>query len=250
MRKYGLIGKNINYSFSGKYFTEKFASENIPAEYLIFDIDEISEFEKIITKPELQGLNVTIPYKESVMAFLDNIDSEAAKIGAINTIKIHKGKTLGFNTDVYGFEKAISPLLENHHKNALILGTGGASKAVKYVLEKRGIEFKMISRKASKNRLSYAQVSEEIIKKNFIIINCTPLGTFPDTESFPDIPYHYLTNKHLLFDLTYNPAETKFLKLGKKQGAQTENGLNMLKFQAEKAWEIWNNRVSYSKIHS
>lgn len=239
MDRYGLVGKNIGYSFSGKYFSEKFTSEKISAEYLLFDIEDISELKKILKTPNLKGLNVTIPYKETVIPFLDEIDLEAKEIGAVNTIKIRNGLLTGYNTDVFGFVESISPLLENHHKKALVFGTGGASKAVVYGLEKLGIEFKIVSRKASENQLTYKGLSKEILQTHKIIVNCTPLGTFPEIDTFPDIPYRYIDESHLLFDLTYNPSLTKFLELGRKQGAKTENGLNMLKYQAEKAWGIW-----------
>lgn len=235
-----MVGKDIGYSFSAKFFTEKFTEENIPAEYRLLDIDSISKLEEVIKTPNLKGLNVTIPYKEAVLPFLDKIDPEAKAIGAVNTIKIKNGILTGYNTDVFGFVKSISPLLEKHHQKALVLGTGGASKAVVYGLGKLGISTKIVSRKPSKNQLSYGQLSKEIIQTHQVIINCTPLGTYPETDVFPDIPYRYIDEDHLLFDLTYNPALTKFLKLGKTQGAKTKNGLDMLKFQAENAWEIWN----------
>lgn len=242
MSRLGLIGKHIDYSFSKGFFTEKFTSENLPFTYENFDLENISEFPKLIeNNPNIVGMNVTIPYKESIMPCMDAIDETAAKIGAVNTITVSKDKKLkGYNTDYFGFQKSISPLLKPHHKNALILGTGGASKAIAYALKNLDISFEYVSRTKKKGVLhTYNSLSEAIIKKNQIIINCTPLGTFPEIELHPDIPYEGITASHLLFDLIYNPSETKFLKLGKSQGANICNGSDMLKFQAEKAWEIW-----------
>ncbi|WNH11839.1 shikimate dehydrogenase family protein [Thalassobellus suaedae] len=244
MNKLGLLGKNISYSFSRSYFKEKFKNENIEnTTYENFDIETINLFPSIIKDtPNLKGLNVTIPYKQDVMPFLNKINKKAKAIGAVNTIKItKKGKLIGYNTDCYGFSKSIEPLLKPHHKKALILGTGGASKAIAYSLNKLGIEYKYVSRKQSEGiSYTYNTLTETVIKEHQIIINCTPLGTFPNIDNCPDIPYSAITTQHILFDLIYNPEETKFLKLGKEHGAVTENGLNMLKLQAEKAWSIWN----------
>ncbi|WNH09825.1 shikimate dehydrogenase family protein [Thalassobellus suaedae] len=244
MNKLGLLGKNISYSFSRSYFKEKFKNENIEnTTYENFDIETINLFPSIIKDtPNLKGLNVTIPYKQDVMPFLNKINKKAKAIGAVNTIKItKKGKLIGYNTDCYGFSKSIEPLLKPHHKKALILGTGGASKAIAYSLNKLGIEYKYVSRKQSEGiSYTYNTLTEPVIKEHQIIINCTPLGTFPNIDNCPDIPYSAISTQHILFDLIYNPEETKFLKLGKEHGAVTENGLNMLKLQAEKAWSIWN----------
>ena len=242
--KLGLLGKNISYSFSKSYFKKKFEDEQINhITYRNFDIDHIELFTSILNNTtHLKGLNVTIPYKESVIPFLDKISKKAEAIGAVNTIKItKKGKLIGYNTDCYGFSKSLKPLLKSHHKKALILGTGGASKAVAYSLKKLNIAYYYVSRKDSKRvSYTYESLTKSIIKAHPIIINCTPLGTFPNIDDCPKIPYDGITNKHLLFDLIYNPTETKFLRLGKENMAITTNGLNMLKLQAEKAWTIWN----------
>lgn len=243
VEKYGLIGKNISYSFSKKYFTEKFHRENLPNfSYQNFDISDISELESIVAETiYLKGLNVTIPYKESVFPFLDKINKKALAIGAVNTIKITKNQKLkGYNTDYYGFKKAIKPYLKSHHKKALILGTGGASKAVAYALHQLEIEFKFVSRNPNSEQMSYENLDAETFQNFHIIINCTPLGTFPNIEEFPPLPYSFFTKEHLAFDLIYNPAETTFLGKAKEFGAETLNGYQMLVFQAEKAWTIWN----------
>jgi len=243
MHKLGLLGRNISYSFSRNYFKLKFEKEGITdVTYKNFDIEDISIFPSIIKNTEgLKGLNVTIPYKQAVMPFLDKIDKKAKAIGAVNTIKIKKsGKLIGYNTDCYGFKKSIKPLITTNHKKALILGTGGASKAVAYTLKKLKIEYAYVSRTASNHvRFTYEDLNETIIKDFDIIINCTPLGTFPNIESCPNIPYQGISEKHILYDLIYNPLETKFLKLGKERNATTLNGLKMLELQAEKAWSIW-----------
>lgn len=243
--RYALVGKNISYSFSKTYFTDKFKKlgiENI--EYVNFDIQSIKELVKKIkeNKTTLKGMNVTIPYKLQVFNYLDKIDKKAQKIGAVNTIKISKkGKLIGFNTDVYGFKKSLKPLLKEHHKKALILGTGGASKAVAYALKKLDIEYRFVSRNAKgKKQISYQELSKELIESHYLIINCTPLGTHPNINDCPDIPYHFIASKHLLFDLIYNPAMTTFLRKGKENNAAIKNGLEMLEQQAEKAWKIWN----------
>lgn len=244
MRKFGLIGKNISYSFSESYFKTKFENENINnTTYQNFDIQNISEIKNIISKTDnLIGLNVTIPYKEEIIPFLDKINIKAKKIGAVNTIKINEnGKLIGYNTDCYGFKKSLKPLLKSNHKKAIILGTGGASKAVAYTLNELGIEYIYVSRKASElTKITYNNLTLDLIKTHHIIINCSPVGTFPNIEQCPNIPYEAITDHHILYDLIYNPQETKFLKLGKQNGATTINGLTMLKLQAEKAWLIWN----------
>jgi shikimate dehydrogenase len=240
--KFGLIGKNIGYSFSKSFFFEKFEKENLHHSYENFDIPSIAFFPEIISETaSLKGLNVTIPYKEEVIGFLDDLDEEAKKIGAVNTIKISEDKKLkGYNTDHYGFQKSLEAFLPLQKKTALILGTGGASKAVAYALEKLGFDFNFVSRNKNSNTLEYAALDKSIIENNFLIINCTPLGTYPNSTDCSPIPYQFLTKNHLLFDLIYNPAETEFLKRGKQQGTKTSNGLRMLELQAEKAWEIWN----------
>lgn len=242
-KRFGLIGKNISYSFSRAYFTEKFKWLKLAHfEYVNFDIDNIQDFPKLLkeNKPILCGMNVTIPYKEKIFQFLDKVDEKAAAIGAVNTIKItKKGKLKGYNTDEYGFRKSLEPLLQKHHKKALILGTGGAAKAVAYALQSLGISYQYVSR--SEQYLQYHQMDAEIIENHFLIINTTPLGTFPHTEIAPNIPYKAIGTKHLCYDLIYNPTETLFLQKAKKQGAQIKNGYEMLKWQAEAAWTIWNN---------
>ncbi|MGB1308716.1 MAG: shikimate dehydrogenase family protein [Oceanihabitans sp.] len=244
MRKFGLLGKNIAYSFSKNYFSEKFNSENITnTTYENFDIENINKFVSILeNNPNINGLNVTIPYKESIIPYLDKLDKKAKKIGAVNTIKFtKKGKLKGYNTDFYGFKNALKPYLKKQHKKALLFGTGGASKAIAYALKKLNIEYAFVSRKTSKNvQFTYKTLTPEDIKSHTILINCTPLGTSPNIEACPEIPYHAITEKHLLFDLIYNPTETTFLKKGKQNKAATSNGFKMLQLQAEKSWQIWN----------
>lgn len=242
-KKFGLLGKNISYSFSKKYFTDKFEKINFSHySYTNFDIETIEQFSEILaTKKNLKGLNVTTPYKESILPFLSRTSKTAAVIGAVNTIKIKKdGSLKGYNTDFYGFKKALKPLLEKHHKSALILGTGGASKAVAYALKKLNIEYDFVSRNPSEYEFSYTELTEEVFEDYQIIVNTTPIGTFPNIDDCPPIPYDYFTKKHIAFDLIYNPEETKFLTLAKAKGAQIKNGYDMLIFQAERAWEIWN----------
>ena len=241
-KRFGLVGKNISYSFSKNYFTNKFKeNNNSNCTYENFDLQSIEEFPSCLkNNPDLIGLNVTIPYKETIIPFLDELSEKARIIGAVNTIKITKnGKLKGYNTDYYGFQKSLEPKLQPHHKKALILGTGGASKGVAFALNQMGIDVTFVSRKASKDTLNYFQLTAEIIKENTIIINCTPIGTSPKTNECISIPYEHLTSKHIAFDLIYNPSETLFLKKAKKQGAEIQNGLEMLLFQAEKSWEIW-----------
>lgn len=242
MSNFGLIGKNIGYSFSKTYFSKKFEKENLPHSYENFDITSIENFPQIIAETSnLKGLNVTIPYKEQIIPFLDRLDVEAEKIGAVNTIKISEDKKLiGFNTDHLGFQKSLEYFLPLQHKTALILGTGGSSKAVAYALGNLGFDFKFVSRSPTSNMLDYATLNQSIIENHLLIINCTPLGTSPNIADCPPIPYQFITKKHLLFDLIYNPPETEFIKRGKLRGAKTSNGLKMLELQAEKAWEIWN----------
>ena len=245
MRRFGLLGKEISYSFSKLYFAKKFKNESIAdATYENFDIEAISLFPDIIKNtPHISGINVTIPYKESVIPYLDKLSKKAKEIGAVNTIKFtKKGKLKGYNTDCYGFKKSITPHLKSHHKSALILGTGGASKAIAYTLKTLDIKYLYVSRKATETVISYDKLSNKIIEDHHIIINCTPLGTSPNINACPNIPYDAITNKHILFDLIYNPEKTKFLSLGKQKNATIINGLNMLKLQAEKAWSIWNSK--------
>lgn len=244
MNKLGLLGKNISYSFSKSYFENKFDNESIEnTSYENFDIENIDLLSAIIKNTKgLKGMNVTIPYKEQVIPFLDKVNKKAKAIGAVNTIKVtKKGKLVGYNTDCYGFKKTLKPFIKPNHKKALILGTGGASKAVAYALKELGIKYQYVSRTIKDGvTFSYSTLTEQDIAEHQIIINCTPLGTFPNVENCPDIPYNALNENHILFDLIYNPAETKFLQHGKQNNAVIINGLNMLKLQAEKAWSIWN----------
>jgi len=242
-KRFGLLGRNINYSFSKGYFTDKFNNEHFEGcTYENFDIAEIDSFTELITNnPDLKGLNVTIPYKEAIIPFLDKLSKKAQEIGAVNTIKFtKKGKLKGYNTDYYGFKKSLEPLLQPHHKKALILGTGGASKGVAYALDELDIAYTFVSREAKENAIDYNRINATTFDNYQIIINCTPIGTSPNVDLFPLIPYEFFTKKHIAFDLIYNPSETQFLKKAVAQGAQIKNGLDMLIFQAEKAWEIWN----------
>ena len=244
-KRFGLLGKNIAYSFSKKYFTEKFQSLGLNQyEYVNYDLAKIEDFNKMVLKDLtfLGGLNVTIPYKQSVMAYLDEIDEEAKSIGAVNTIKILPDNRLkGFNTDAYGFETSLRSCWTGKEQGALILGTGVASKAVAHVLKKLGVSFLFVSRrKTSEHMISYKEVSKEIIREHDMIINCSPLGTFPDVNAKPDLPYEFLTDRHLLYDLIYNPERTAFLKMGENAGAIISNGQSMLKHQADRSWDIWN----------
>ena len=245
MRQFGLIGFPLGHSFSKKYFSEKFQNENIDARYDLYELSNISEFPNLRNSIKLSGLNVTIPYKEQIIPLLDKLDDTAASIGAVNVIRFDydnngKATLTGFNTDAIGFENSLKPFLKPHHKKALILGTGGASKAILYTLQKLGIECSYVSRSTREGQLTYSDLNEEILNDNLLIVNATPLGTFPKTDACPDIPYQFLTDKHLLFDVVYNPAETLFMKKGRDAGATALNGEEMLIGQAIAAWEIWN----------
>lgn len=246
MKTYGLIGYPLSQSFSQKYFTDKFQTESIEARYLNFPIESINDFTGLIKKhPYIAGLNATIPYKEQVMQYLDELSPDAADIKAVNVIKFDwsnkdKPRLIGHNSDVYGFSQSIKPLLKSHHTKALILGTGGAAKAVEYSLKKMEIEFKYVSRTAKDGVFSYADLNEALMQEYTLIINSTPLGMYPKIDGKPNIPYQFCNEKHLFYDLVYNPEVTQFLAEGKKNGAQIKNGLEMLHLQAAKAWEIWN----------
>ncbi|ADY53574.1 shikimate dehydrogenase [Pseudopedobacter saltans DSM 12145] len=248
MKKFGLIGYPLGHSFSEKYFTEKFNNLGLIDHcYKLYPIEVMANgFPKLLEEnPLLCGINVTIPHKIEVMGFLDEIDEAAAAIGAVNCIKItrtadNKKNLKGYNTDAYGFESSIKPFLEPHHKKALILGNGGAAKAVKYVLGKLGIEYKFVSRNPKEGMLSYADLTKEILEDYHIIINSSPVGTYPNVTEKPELPYEFISDKHLFYDLIYNPAETVFLAKGREKGAKTKNGYEMLELQAEKSWEIWN----------
>lgn len=240
---FGLIGKNISYSFSKLYFTEKFESEKlIDCYFELFDLTSIAQFPKLKRdNPNLKGLCVTIPYKEKIIPYLDKLNPKAAKIGAVNCVQItKKGKLKGYNTDYYGFKKSLEPLLKPHHQKALILGTGGAAKAVAFALDELGIISTFVSRTKKENALDYTFINATTFDNYKIIINCTPLGTHPNITDCPPISFDYFTTEHLAFDLIYNPAETTFLKKARLKGAVTKNGYEMLSIQAEKNWKIWN----------
>jgi shikimate dehydrogenase len=246
-KKYGLIGYPLSHSFSGRYFNEKFEKEQIrDASYELFPLENIADFPGLLKKnPGLLGLSVTIPHKEKIIPFLDELDPIAKAVAAVNCIRIDaQGKKTGFNTDVFGFRQSIKPFLEMQHEKALILGTGGASKAVHYVLKEIGIDCYFVSRKKTgapgEKIFSYEELNDYAMNVFKLIVNTTPLGMFPDIENKPQLPYQALTPAHLLYDLVYNPAETAFLKAGKADGAKTVNGLSMLQQQAEEAWRIWN----------
>lgn len=246
MKKYGLIGFPLGHSFSRNYFNNKFADEKIDAEYVNFEIPSIQDFRRVIEEnPNIYGLNVTIPYKQQVIPYLDELNADAEEIGAVNVIKFireagQKQKLVGYNSDVVGFMGSVKPLLKSHHRKALILGTGGASKAIVYGLRKLGISSVFVSRTKKEGMLTYDELTPEIMQEFTVIINCTPVGMFPHTDACPALPYECLTGKHLLFDLIYNPEETLFMKKGAAQGAITKNGLEMLLLQAIGAWSIWN----------
>ncbi|MFK7908246.1 MAG: shikimate dehydrogenase [Chitinophagales bacterium] len=243
MHTFGLIGYPLSHTFSPTYFSEKFYQEGIEATtYHAFPLPSIEDLPELIEKtPNLEGLNVTIPYKEAVIPFLDAISEEAEAIGAVNTIRIDKdGKKTGFNTDVYGFEMSLKPFLKSHHQKALILGTGGAAKAVSYVLQKLNIECRLVSRSPSGGQLNYKDINEEVMRTHHLLVNTTPLGMAPKIHDFPDVPYEFVNEKHLFFDLIYNPEKTVFLIKGNLKGAAFKNGLEMLYLQAERSWEIWN----------
>lgn len=242
-RQYGLVGKNISYSFSKKYFTDKFALGNLDdCFYTNFEIQTIEEFPAIIAKnPDLKGLNVTIPYKQAVVPYLNKLSKKAAQIGAVNVIRFtKKGNLKGYNSDYYGFMKSLEPLLQPNHKKALILGTGGAAKAVSFALDELGILYTFVTREEKEGIIDYDRINATTFDNYQIIINCTPVGTVPNIKEFPPIPYNFFTQNHIAFDLIYNPEETQFLKKAKKKGAVTKNGHEMLVLQAEKAWKIWN----------
>ena len=248
MNTYGLIGYPLGHSFSRQFFTEKFEKEGIDAQYLNFEIPSIEEFPNIIeSNPELRGLNVTIPYKQQVMQYLDDISEEAKAIGAVNVVKaspragrFSRPHLKGYNSDVIGFANSIKPLLKPHHKKALILGTGGASKAINYGLkEKLGMETLFVSRTARENVITYNDVTKDLLQDYTVIVNCSPVGMFPHVDECPTLPYEAMNENHLLYDLVYNPLETLFMKKGAEQGATVKNGLEMLHLQAIASWNFW-----------
>jgi shikimate dehydrogenase len=251
MHTIGLLGESLKHSFSQHYFTKKFIDLGINQEwqYLNFDITCIEDLPKIIAEYKPIGFNVTLPYKETILPFIDELNEPAETIGAVNTVLVtyHKDGTYrlkGYNTDTFGFHQMIKPFLELHHERALILGNGGAAKAVQFVLKNYGIELLFAIRNPSyPNQLSLQELNEYVIKHHLLIINCTPLGMYPNVTTFPSLPYELLTEKHLLIDLVYNPSETEFLKKGKQFGAKTLNGLTMLHQQAEKAWDLFRSNI-------
>ena len=246
VQTFGIIGFPLSHSFSQKYFTQKFLDEYIQdALFVNFPIASIEELPKLLKSvSNLKGLAVTIPYKKQVLPYLQDLTDEVKQMGACNCIKVDKNKLYGYNTDVIGFEKSFVTHLQPHHTHALILGSGGASAAVEFVLNKLNIAYRIVSRSASSdNMIQYEDLDEAVIEKYSVIINCTPLGTFPKVDEAPSIPYHLLTAKHYLFDLVYNPPLTKFLSLGKERGAAIQNGYDMLTIQAEENWKIWNENI-------
>ncbi|EJL69972.1 shikimate dehydrogenase family protein [Chryseobacterium populi] len=237
-KKLGLIGRNISYSFSKKFFEDKFQKLMLKGfSYDIFDLNEIDEVENLFSTPELLGFNVTIPYKEKIIGYLDELSDEAEKIGAVNCVAIQNGKRTGYNTDAFGFEKTLLLHKKAHHTSALILGNGGAAKAVKYILDKHGISSKTVARTSE---LNFENLDKETVRNHQLIIQTTPVGTFPNVEDCLGFPFEGLSNEHLIIDLIYNPNYTQFIINAAEQGAKTVNGYYMLEQQAEKAWEIWN----------
>lgn len=258
MKKYGLIGYPLTHSFSENYFKEKFKREALTdAVYETYELPNLSDLDELLkSNPDLCGLNVTVPHKIGIMFYLNKIDPEAREIDAVNCIKIVKSRPVesffsgefnqlpvrleGYNTDAYGFEESLKPLLKKHHHKALVLGHGGAARAVAYVLKKLDISFRFVSRKPTGKQYSYGELNADIMKERQLIINTTPIGTYPKVHEKPDIPYEFITDKHLLYDVVYNPEESEFLRMGRERGAATKNGMEMLILQAEKSWEIWN----------
>ncbi len=241
MRRFGLIGKSLSHSFSASYFSSKFKREKITeTTYRLYEMDDVSLIRQLAKKESLDGFNVTIPFKESIIPYLDYTDPIAKAIKAVNTVKVNGDQLLGFNTDYIGFQKSIRPFLAKEHRKALILGTGGASKAIEFVLQQFDIQYFFVSRTPQANQIAYSELDDIIIKQFQIVINCTPLGTSPNINDHPPIPIHAIDKQHFIYDLIYNPEESYLLSEAKKQGALVSNGLNMLKIQAEESWKIWN----------
>lgn len=246
MEAYGLVGHPLGHSFSAGYFAEKFAREGIDATYTNFDFADISQLTSLIAENEnLRGVNVTIPYKQAVIPLLDELNAEACEIGAVNVVRIARNadgtiRTKGYNSDVIGFVESLRPLLQSHHRRALVLGTGGASKAIVYGLKQLGIAPTYVSRTKRPDVLTYEELTPEVLSNHHVIVNCSPVGMYPHVDEAPDMPYYLLTPKHLCYDLVYNPLETTFMKLASAQGAVVKNGLEMLHLQAEAAWKMWN----------
>lgn len=245
MEAYGLVGYPLGHSFSAGYFADKFAREGIEATYENFELSDISQFSSLIAeRPELRGVNVTIPHKQAVIPLLDALSDEAREIGAVNVVRISRladgtVRTMGYNSDVIGFVASLRPLLQPHHHRALVLGSGGASKAVVFGLQKLGIISTYVSRTKETDRLTYAELTPEVLAAHHVIVNCSPVGMFPHVDEAPNLPYHLLTPHHLCYDLVYNPLETAFMRKASEQGAVVKNGLEMLHLQAEAAWEMW-----------
>ena len=244
-KQFGLIGKNIEYSFSRKFFSEKFSSDKKYSnyDYTNYDIESIHELNNVFNSKNLCGLNVTIPYKEKIISFLDKISDEAEQIGAVNTICFENGSKVGYNTDIFGFTESLKKNKIDNIDSALILGTGGAAKTIIYFCNKNNIPFNVVSRQESNLNLSYNELNEDIFKKRVLIVNCTPLGTYPDINRCPKLPYELINKENILFDLVYNPSETLFMKKGKEIGCKTLNGYQMLRLQAEMSWKIWANSI-------
>ena len=241
MDRYGIIGYPLGHSFSRAFFTEKFQREHIDAEYVNFEIPSADMLPGIVqANPNLRGLNVTLPHKEAVIPMLDELSDEAKEIGAVNVIRVRDGRLKGFNSDIIGFMDSIRPLLKPWHQHALVLGTGGASRAIRMGLQRLGIEWTYVSRTPAPGRLTYADLTSELMEHYQVIVNCSPVGMFPRVDACPDIPYQLLTGRHLLYDLVYNPQETLFLKRGAEHGAAVKNGLEMLHLQALASWRFWN----------
>lgn len=246
MDTFGLVGMPLSHSFSKSFFTKKFDYEGIDAQYLNFELPEVGLIADILAShPDLKGFNVTIPYKEQILPYLDDINKDAAEVGAVNVVKVSRDCTglarlCGYNSDIVGFEQSLRPLLKEWHHKALVLGTGGASKAVLFVLRKLGIEATLVSRTAGNDRITYADITRKTMADNLLIINTTPLGMSPRVNAFPDIPYEHLTDRHLCYDLIYNPEVTLFLKKAQEKGAAIKNGEEMLILQAIESWRIWN----------
>ena len=241
MTKYGIIGYPLGHSFSRGFFTEKFARESIDAQYLNFEIPDVAMLSDVLRdNPELRGLNVTLPHKQAVIPLLDEMSEEAMEIGAVNVIRVRNGKLKGFNSDIIGFTNSIKPLLQPHHRKALVLGTGGASKAIRVGLNRLGIEWTYVSRSPRDGMVTYEDITAETLQEYTVIVNCSPIGMFPKVDAAPAIPYELLSPQHLLFDCVYNPEETLFMKKGREQGATVKNGLEMLHLQAIASWNFWN----------
>jgi shikimate dehydrogenase len=242
MKRYGLIGHPLKHSYSKDFFTGKFEYEGLDCRYQNFDLKTIEELHEVLERyPDLCGFNVTIPYKEAIIPLLDEIDTVAKEVGAVNVVKITDGKLKGYNTDVYGFTLLLERALKSREiGHALVLGTGGASKAVRYVLKQKGIPFATVSRSAEKGNHTYDTLTDDILRQSHLIINATPLGMFPQIDNFPDLHYQALSKNHILIDLIYNPKETAFMELGKTWGAKVYNGMQMFEEQAKQTWEIFN----------